>query len=183
MAGEVLNEVPGSPSIPKRPSTEAMRSMIGRPSGLIMIMPAQPPRMVGVGGERQAVAQALAAERHVALADPLLELVRLARVGGAQFHPDKVRAPSTGVRRVVAGRHQLEEAGRLEAAFARHHVREIAEDPQALQGQPRLVLVGVVHSHQGPRLAGGPGAQVAPIEEPHVLGAHPGGTGRRCWCR
>ena len=46
MAGEVLNEVPESPSITKSPSTDGMRSMMGRPSGLIMIMPAQPPRMV-----------------------------------------------------------------------------------------------------------------------------------------
>jgi hypothetical protein len=43
MAGDVLKEVPESPSITKRPGTEGIWSMIGRPSGLVMIMPAQAP--------------------------------------------------------------------------------------------------------------------------------------------
>ena len=46
MAGEVLKDVPESPSMTQRPGTEGIWSMTGRPSGLIMIMPAQPPLMV-----------------------------------------------------------------------------------------------------------------------------------------
>jgi hypothetical protein len=82
------------------------------------------------------------------------------------------QVPAQG--RLVAGRHQLQEAGGLEAAIAPHHVGEVAEDLQAFQRQARLVLVGVVHAHQRPRLAGGAGGQVATLEELDVPGAHAG---------
>ena len=63
---------------------------------------------------------------------------------------------------------ELQEAHALEAAVAAHGLAEVAKDLQALERQPRLVLVGVVHAHESPRLACGARGQMAALEQHHV---------------
>ena len=63
---------------------------------------------------------------------------------------------------------QLHEADRLETALAADDRAEVAEDLQALEGQARFRLVGVVHAHEGARFAGGARAQVAALDEQDI---------------
>src|SRR5213594_437833 len=51
---------------------------------------------------------------------------------------------------------------------------EIPEDLQALERQPRLVLVRVVHADESARLARRARAEPPPLEEQHVPRAEPG---------
>ena len=60
----------------------------------------------------------------------------------------------------------------LEAALAPDDGLEVPEDPEALERQARLVLVGVVHAHQRARLAGGAGGQVTTLQQTDVPRAH-----------
>ena len=74
-----------------------------------------------------------------------------------------------GERRFVALGHDLQEADRLEAALAANDIPEISKDLEALEGQPRLGLVRVVHAYQGAGLACRPGAEVSALEQQDVL--------------
>ena len=62
--------------------------MMGRPSGLIMIMPAQPPRIVAPAEHREARRERLPAERHVVRVHALVEVLGVG-VAHAQLHPDE----------------------------------------------------------------------------------------------
>src|SRR5207244_2598498 len=209
-----------------------MRSMMGRPSGLIMIIPAQPPRIVaranagtraeslarqsatysgstarpGAGdqdddGRGDAPLARVDADDTSALDDDPRDVARRldpgaaadrrcgereggrVRVGEARLRlprrpADVVRAGAGEQARQVLGRdelgldpdallhrhvaakvvlvaaaYELHEADRLEAAVATDLGVEVLEDLQALERQPRLVLVRGVHADEGARLA------------------------------
>ena len=69
----------------------------------------------------------------------------------------------------MAGGDDLHEADGLEAAVAAHDISEVPEDLEALEGQPGLGFVGVVHAHQRAGLAGGSRREVAPLEQQDIL--------------
>jgi len=75
---------------------------------------------------------------------------------------------------LVAAPYELHEADRLEAAVATDLGVEVLEDLQALERQPRLVLVRVVHADESARLARRARAEPPPLEEQHVPRAEPG---------
>src|SRR5262249_27280690 len=103
-------------------------------------------------------------------------------LGADRFGPDAHRPLNgdvVGQGGFPASAHDLEEADRLEATIAADDSREITEDLQALEGQARLGLVGVVHPDERARLAAGARGQVPPLDQHDVAGAERGQVERR----
>src|SRR5207249_9241627 len=93
----------------------------------------------------------------------LREIARRQRARGDAELPLALDVAAQRVRVAVAD--ELQEAHALEAAVAAHGLAEVAKDLQALERQPRLVLVGVVHAHESARLAGSARGQMAALEQ------------------
>jgi hypothetical protein len=72
------------------------------------------------------------------------------------------------------GRDEHQQPHGLEAALPANHIAPVLEIPQALEREPRLRLVGVVHPHEGPALARGTRRQMAPFHHHDALDARPG---------
>jgi len=99
---------------------------------------------------------------------PLVKTGGLADVAGAL--PAALAAKGVA----ILGTDQLHEADGLEAAGPADDRVEVAEDLEALDREPGLGVVRVVHAHERAGFTGGAGGEVTPLQQEHVADAEGG---------